>query len=343
MTVALEPDRQPSIQAVRLTKEFGSRVCVDSLSFSVYPGELYALLGDNGAGKTTTINMLTTLLTPTSGESYICGFHSQRQAEDSKALFGVVSQDIAIYQELTAYENLAFVAELYGIPQAEADERVEQLLRHAGLLQRANDRAGEFSDGMQRKLSIATAILHDPKVLFMDEPTVGLDPGARRQIWATLKVLKEQGVTILLTTHYLEEAEILADKVGIIRQGQLVIEGTVEELRRQIGKIRSISITLAARLPDADLEEKVSSLRDRLNAGVSYDPVGNTIVIPQPPDTELADCLESAVSWLRRAGLPFASIATRQPSLEEIFLSITQEDATAGAIAAGEAARSGEH
>ena len=198
---------EPAIKTCGLTKKFNERLSVDNLDLSIRKGELYALLGDNGAGKTTTINMLTTLLTPSSGEFYICGFRGGKETEEIKARFGIVSQEVAIYQELTAYENLKFIADLYGLDGSGLDDRIKELLLDAGLLERANDLAGEFSGGMKRKLSIAMALLHQPEVLFMDEPTVGLDPGSRRQIWQTLNSLKEKGVTILLTTHYLEEAE----------------------------------------------------------------------------------------------------------------------------------------
>jgi len=312
----------PTIKAVNLTKVFGDRVCVDHLNFGVHAGELYALLGDNGAGKTTTINMLTTLLSPTEGEFYICGYHGIRDAEKTKGVFGVVSQDVAIYQELTAYENLAFVAQLYGIPRQQAAPRIEQLLSQAGLSERANDLAGEFSMGMQRKLSIATAILHEPRVLFMDEPTVGLDPASRRQIWASLKELRAHGVTILLTTHYLEEAELLADRIGIIRQGKLVAEGTIDELRLKIQGIRSIAIRLTDQLEPADLQSRIDRLLLRFPTQVSFDPLRNTISFAQPRDSQLANCLHVVLGWLEEEKIRFSKFATSEPNLEEVFLAV---------------------
>ena len=214
----------PAVVALGLTRRFGNRLSVDNLNFSIYPGELYSLLGDNGAGKTTTISMLTTLLPPSAGDFQICGFSGTKQSEKIKAYFGVVSQDVSLYQELTCFENLKFLAELYNVPKKAVVPRVEELLSGAGLLDRANDRAGNLSGGMQRRLTIACALMKSPKVLFMDEPTVGLDPASRRQIWTTLKDLKKSGVAILLTTHYLEEAQLLSDRIGIIRQGKLVAE-----------------------------------------------------------------------------------------------------------------------
>lgn len=313
----------PAIQAVSLTKQFGDRVVVDRLSFSVKEGDIYALLGDNGAGKTTTINMLTTLLSPTSGDVFISGFHSIKQAEKCKKAFGVVSQDVCLYQELTAYENLIFIADLYGMNRAQAVPRIKQLLAQAGLADRANDLAGEFSGGMQRKLSIAMAILHNPKVLFMDEPTVGLDPASRRQIWVMLKELRSAGVTILLTTHYLEEAELLADRIGIIRRGQMVLEGNIEELRAKTEGIHSISIRLAKTYSQDELNSKIERLLLRLPTQINYDPVRNTISIAQPKDAQLVPSMQTVLNWLETEKLVFSNVATNEPSLEEIFLAVS--------------------
>ncbi|MBX9878324.1 MAG: ABC transporter ATP-binding protein [Candidatus Obscuribacterales bacterium] len=313
----------PAIQAVSLTKQFGDRVVVDRLSFSVKEGDIYALLGDNGAGKTTTINMLTTLLSPTSGDVFISGFHSIKQAEKCKKAFGVVSQDVCLYQELTAYENLIFIADLYGMNRAQAIPRIKQLLAQAGLADRANDLAGEFSGGMMRKLSIAMAILHNPKVLFMDEPTVGLDPASRRQIWVMLKELRSAGVTILLTTHYLEEAELLADRIGIIRRGQMVLEGNIEELRAKTEGIHSISIRLAKTYSQEELNIKIERLLLRLPTQINYDPVRNTISIAQPKDAQLVPSMQTVLNWLETEKLVFSNVATNEPSLEEIFLAVS--------------------
>ena len=312
-----------SIQAINLTKVFGERTSVDHLSFAVHPGELYALLGDNGAGKTTTINMLTTLLRPTEGEFYICGHCGIAEPEEAKACFGVVSQDVAIYQELTAFENLEFVANLYGIPRRKADTRIELLLSQAGLLERAHDKTGEFSMGMQRKLAIATAILHEPRVLFMDEPTVGLDPASRRQIWATLMEVRSRGVTILLTTHYLEEAELLADRIGIIRQGRLVVEGTIGELRRKIARVRGIAVSFSQNIDVYELNSKIDRFVLRSPTEVYHDPIRNTVWFGQPKESQLFQHLKTVLNWLEEEKIPFSKFVTSEPSLEEVFLAVT--------------------
>ncbi|HEY9717648.1 MAG TPA: ABC transporter ATP-binding protein [Trichormus sp.] len=319
---AVQGQKEPSIRCANLTKIFGERTVVDHLNLAVYPGELYALLGDNGAGKTTSISMLTTLLKPTSGEIFICGFDALKDTEKTKGAFGVVSQDVAIYQELTAFENLSFVADLYAIPKATAQARIEALLEDAQLLDRANEISGTFSGGMQRKLSIAIAMLHQPKVIFMDEPTVGLDPASRRQIWSSLKKLRDSGVSILLTTHYLEEAELLADRIGIIRKGKLVAEGTIEELRHKIQGIRHISIRLHQSVSLETLKPRVDKLLEQFKTEVKYDLLRNTISFAQPKDSQLVKHLHHVLKWLDDENISFSKFATSEPNLEEVFLGL---------------------
>lgn len=315
-----------SIRTVGLSKVYNQRRSVDNLSLNIRTGELYALLGDNGAGKTTTINMLTTLVPPTSGEFYICGFRGGKDTESIKSSFGIVSQDVSIYKELTAYENLKFIADLYGIPDQVADGRIYDLLKDNGLLERANDPAGEFSGGMQRKLSIAGALLTEPLVLFMDEPTVGLDPGSRRQIWQSLTNLKEKNVTILLTTHYLEEAEILADRIGIIREGKLVVEGTINELRYKIRGIRGVAIRLADKKAMAQAKDRVDSIRKQFQTEVRFDTLRNTMYLNQPNDTEMVSSLRSVLDWLQEEEINFSRLSTSEPTLEEVFLAISSKE-----------------
>jgi ABC-2 type transport system ATP-binding protein len=322
---------QAAIQTFDLCKSFGDRQVVDHLNLKIFPGELYALLGDNGAGKTTTIGMLTTLLKPTSGSFSICGFDGRKQPEKAKGMFGIVSQDIAIYQELTAYENLKFIADLHGIKSGIANERIKDLLERAGLADRAHDRAGVFSGGMQRKLTIAGALLHSPKVLFMDEPTVGLDPASRRQIWESLKEFRAMGVTILLTTHYLEEAELLADRIGVFREGRLVAEGTIEELRHQIRGIRGIAVRLTEWYDHQKIEAMMSEIR-ALFGDANFDHLRNTINLSQPADGELVDMLQRVLSWLSDNNISFSRFATSEPTLEEVFLAISTDANHGGSV-----------
>ena len=323
---AVQVVSEPAIVARGLTRKFGQRVSVDNLNLQIYPGELYALLGDNGAGKTTTINMLTTLLEPSSGDFYICGYSGIKQCEKIKAYFGIVSQDISLYNELTCFENLKFLADLYGLPKKQIVARIDELLTGAGLEDRVNDRAGNLSGGMQRRLAIACALIKSPKVLFMDEPTVGLDPASRRQIWSTLKDLKNSGVAILLTTHYLEEAELLADRIGIIREGKLVAEGTVKELARKIHGMRGISIKLDGDLAadSVDLKDKFDRLARSLKVTIKLDPLRNTIYVTQPEGAQLQSYLRAVFDWLSEEKIAFNKFATGEPNLEEVFLALAK-------------------
>lgn len=315
--------RKPAIEAVNLTKRFGNRISVDRLNLKICQGELYSLLGDNGAGKTTTINMLTTLIKPTAGQFFISGFDGIKDEEKTKGAFGIVSQDVAIYHELTAYENLEFIANLYGLPKTKIKNRITYLLELSGLSDRANDIVGTFSGGMQRRLSIASALLHEPAVLFMDEPTVGLDPGARRQIWATLSALRGQGVTILLTTHYLDEAELLSDRIGIIRKGKLVAEGTFDQLRERFEAIRTIEVSLARRYKQEEIEKKLGNLKTRYISQWSFDPVHNSVNFAQPHNVSLPKSLKTILNWLEEENISFSKFSTAEPSLEEVFLAMS--------------------
>jgi ABC-2 type transport system ATP-binding protein len=315
--------RKPAIEAVNLTKKFGDRISVDRLNLKILQGELYSLLGDNGAGKTTTINMLTTLIKPSEGQFFISGFDGIKDSEKSKGAFGIVSQDVAIYHELTAYENLEFIANLYELPRAKAKSRIAYLLELSGLSDRANDIVGTFSGGMQRRLSIASALLHEPAVLFMDEPTVGLDPVARRQIWGTLSQLRGEGVTILLTTHYLDEAELLSDRIGIIRQGKLVAEGTFDQLRERFEAIRTIEVNLARRYKQEDIEKKLGNLRSRYITETRFDPVHNSVNFAQPHNVSLPKSLKTILNWLEEENIAFSKFSTAEPNLEEVFLALS--------------------
>jgi ABC-2 type transport system ATP-binding protein len=267
--------------------------------------------------------MLTTLIKPSEGQFFISGFDGIKESEKTKGAFGIVSQDVAIYHELSAYENLEFIANLYELPQAKAKSRIAYLLELSGLSDRANDIVGTFSGGMQRRLSIASALLHEPAVLFMDEPTVGLDPVARRQIWGTLSQLRGEGVTILLTTHYLDEAELLSDRIGIIRQGKLVAEGTFDQLRERFEAIRTIEVNLARRYKPEDIEKKLGNLRSRYITQTRFDPVHNSVNFAQPHNVSLPKSLKTILNWLEEENIAFSKFSTAEPNLEEVFLALS--------------------
>src|SRR5947199_4806654 len=226
----------PIIRVDRLVKTFGDITAVREVSFAVNAGEIFAFLGPNGAGKTTTIKMLTTLLMPTSGSVEIDGQNPATHAIAVRRKFGIVFQDPSLDQELTAAENMRLHAALYSVPKAVREERIERLLKVFELWDRRDSIVKHFSGGMRRRLEIARGLLHTPKILFLDEPTLGLDPQTRNQLWTLVKQLNEQeGVTIFLTTHYMEEAERVAQRIAIIDHGKIVATGTASELKAQTG------------------------------------------------------------------------------------------------------------
>jgi ABC-2 type transport system ATP-binding protein len=222
------------ISVRNLVKNFGDFAAVKDISFEVQQGEIFAFLGPNGAGKTTTIKMLTTLLRPTSGEISIDGLDPQRKQNEARRRFGIVFQDPSLEWELTAYENMEIHGVLYHMPRRLRIERSEQLLKLFELWDRRNDPVKRFSGGMKRRLEIARGLLHTPKILFLDEPTLGLDPQSRNQLWTTVKSLNEtEGVTVFLTTHYMDEADRVAQRIAVIDHGKIVAQGSPAELKAQ--------------------------------------------------------------------------------------------------------------
>ena len=221
-----------AIEAIQLTKQYGVKTAVNALNLTVPEGEFFALLGVNGAGKTTTIKMLAGLTLPTSGDALLLGDSIRLDPQHAKAHNGISPQETAVAPNLSVAENLAFMARVYGANAAEAAKKADQMIQKLGLAETAKAKAKTLSGGMQRRLSIGMALISEPKILFLDEPTLGLDVIARRELWAVLRALKGN-VTILLTTHYLEEVEALSDRVGVMAKGNLVAVGTVDELVRQ--------------------------------------------------------------------------------------------------------------
>lgn len=229
-------DTNKIIIVKNLTKKFGDFVAVDNISFEVLAGGIFAFLGPNGAGKSTTIKMLTTLLTPTMGELLIDGKDPVLEPDSVRRSFGIVFQDTSLDDELTAWENMEFHGVLYDVPKKLRRERIEQLLTFVELWDRKNSLVKEFSGGMKRRLEIARGLLHHPKIIFLDEPTLGLDPQTRNHMWEYLKDLNQkEGTTIFFTTHYMEEADRIAQKIAIIDHGKIIASGTSEELKNQTG------------------------------------------------------------------------------------------------------------
>jgi len=219
------------IEIENLTKKFNGFIAVDNVSFSVAKGEICAFLGPNGAGKTTTIRMLTTLLKPTSGKIKINGFDPQKEQNEARQSFGIIFQDPSLDDELTAFENMEFHSVLYRVPKKIRQERIEYLLKFVELWDRRNELVKKFSGGMKRRLEVARGLVHHPKILFLDEPTLGLDPQTRNHIWNYIKDLNEKELmTVFFTTHYMEEAEKVAQKIVIIDHGKIISQGTTADL-----------------------------------------------------------------------------------------------------------------
>ena len=242
------------IRVPNLTKTYGDFTAVNDISFAVNKGEIFAFLGPNGAGKTTTIKMLTTLLTPTSGKVELAGIDPTVEQTKARQSFGIVFQDPSLDAELTAYENMELHGVLYHVPRKVRTERIEKLLQLFELWDKRDNYVKEFSGGMRRRLEIARGFLHTPKILFLDEPTLGLDPQSRNQLWAHVKQQNEtEGVTVFLTTHYMDEAERVAHRIAIIDHGKIVAQGTPTELKTQ---------TQTESLEDAFLALTGSTIRD---------------------------------------------------------------------------------
>lgn len=225
------------IEICGLCKSYGQIKALDHLSLTINPGEVFGLLGPNGAGKTTTFRLLTTLAKPTAGKVFISGQELNRHSVKVKKEFGIVPQQLTLDVELTAWENLVLHGMLHKIPSRDMNSRIKELLALVELENRAQSLVNEFSGGMKRRLMIARAMMQMPSILFLDEPTAGLDPQVRRQIWDLLRRLNSQGVTVLLTTHYIEEAEQICSRVGILTQGKLIALGTPDELKARVGKV----------------------------------------------------------------------------------------------------------
>jgi ABC-2 type transport system ATP-binding protein len=250
---------RPAIEAEGVTKRFGKLIAVDNISFRVEAGEIFAFLGPNGAGKSTTIKMLTTMLRPTSGKLFLAGHDVRREQSWARKAFGIVFQDPSLDEELSAKENMELHAALYHVPKEEQDQRIDELLKLVGLYERKDSYIKTFSGGMRRRLEIARGLLHHPKVLFLDEPTLGLDTQTRNILWEYVRKLsKTEGMTIFFTTHYLDEAEEVAERIAIIDHGKIVASGTAKELAKK---------TKTRTLEQAYLKLTGEHIRDEDNIG----------------------------------------------------------------------------
>jgi linearmycin/streptolysin S transport system ATP-binding protein len=303
-----------AIRVRGLHKAFGENQAVQGVSFDVEEGEIFSLLGPNGAGKTTTISMLSCLLRPDDGDANVMGHSIRTDAMGVKSVLGVVPQEIALYEDLTARENLTFWGKMYGLRGAELKSRVNEVLEVIGLTDRAQDRVSKYSGGMKRRVNIGVALLHKPKVIYMDEPTVGIDPQSRRNILDSVVALKNQGMTVLYTTHYMEESQELSDHIAIMDHGKLIACGTHDELVRLVGQQTRIDLTVNVE------PSKVSEIW-RTIEGVTRVTVEETQirVLVEDSNQVLPRLFEAATQQSAR----ITSVDIREPNLEAVFLHLT--------------------
>jgi ABC-2 type transport system ATP-binding protein len=305
---------EPAIEAQKLVREFkkGPRA-VDAIDLTVAPGEIYGFLGPNGAGKSTTVHMLTTLLPPTSGSARVAGFDVVRQGPQVRRHIGAALQEAALDPLLTGREHLRLQASLQALPRAERSGRADELLARVGLREAADRKVRGYSGGMKRRLDLALALVHGPQILFLDEPTTGLDVQSRTALWEEVsRLAKEDGVTVFLTTQYLEEADVLADRVGIIDHGRIVAEGTPEALKAQVGRP-----TIEAIPAEEDDLSRTAGVLERFGERVSS--TKGIAVRLNDGSAGLAEVVRA----LDAEGLRSEHLQLHQPSLDDVFLAKT--------------------
>jgi ABC-2 type transport system ATP-binding protein len=299
-----------------LVKKYGDFTAVKGISFDIKEGEIFGLLGPNGAGKTTTISMLSTLYAPTSGDATVGGHSVTKEPMAVRNLIGVVPQELALYDDLTARENLVFWGQMYGLSGKTLKRRVDEVLEQIGLADKARNRVKTYSGGMKRRVNIGVGLLHKPSLLFMDEPTVGIDPQSRRAILDSVKALNQQGMAVLYTTHYMEEAEELSDRVGIIDHGELIALGTQAELNRQVGEKDTLILHIDENQNGQDLAVAVRKIQGVLKADITDHTVA---VIAQEAEEIMAPVITTA----NELGVKIRSVDIQEPNLEAVFLSLT--------------------
>lgn len=286
----------------------------EGVNLTIQQGEIFSLLGPNGAGKTTIISMMSGLLTPSSGDVQIGGYSITKQSLDVKKQIGVVPQDLALYPTLSARQNLQLFGTLYGLSGKDLSKRTDEVLEFIDLKDRANDKINEYSGGMKRRVNIGVGLMHRPKMLFLDEPTVAIDPQSRRNILDTVKGLNEQGMTVLYTTHYMEEAQELSNRIGIIDHGQIIALGTLSELVTTIGEFDTIILTLTE--PPQEVVNRLGSI-----AGVEKAEAldGEVRLIAREGRQKLPE----AIRIVNEAGLALNGVEIQEPNLEAVFLHLT--------------------
>jgi ABC-2 type transport system ATP-binding protein len=307
-----------AITVDELRKQFDppkGTVAVDGVSFQIGKGEIFSLLGPNGAGKTTTISILSCLLRPNSGEARVGGHSVLSEPEKVKALIGVVPQDIALYEDLTGRENLLFWGRMYGLRGVALAKRVDEVLELVGLVDRQKERIDKYSGGMKRRVNIGAALLHEPRYLFLDEPTVGIDPQSRRSILDGVKDLNAAGVTVLYTTHYMEEAQELSHRIGIMDRGKMIALGTQDELVRLVGERTRIELAL-----DRGAETLAGKWRDLPGVSTVSEPENERMWLDVDDANKL---MPSLFDTAQATGARITEISLAEPNLEMVFLHLT--------------------
>ena len=322
----------PAVLIEKLQKRYGSVEAVKDVSFQIEPGEIFGLLGPNGAGKTTTIRCLCTLVTPDAGRLEVCGISAVENPKLARQRLGYVAQEVAIDKVLTGRELLQLQAALYHIPNKLAKERIDRAISLLGLDEWADKQTGKYSGGLRRRLDLAAGLLHQPAVLVLDEPTVGLDIESRIAVWDFLRRLRDSGTTVLITSHYLEEIDALADRVAIIDRGVVIATGTPSELKDRVGGDR---ITL--RIREFSPLEEAEKTRDMLRSlpfvreAIINSAQGNSLNLVVTPQSDALLTIQQA---LRDAGLPTFGIAQSRPSLDDVYLAATGQTLLDAEIAA---------
>jgi len=315
-----------AVEADGLVKVFGQNRAVDGVDLRVKTGTVYGVLGPNGAGKTTTINMLATLMRPDGGSGRIFGHDVVRDPQIVRQLIGVTGQFASVDETLSATENLMIFARLLGLSRSEAKAKQEELLERFGLSEAARRPLKDFSGGMRRRLDLAASLIAQPPLIFLDEPTTGLDPRTRGQMWDTVRELVATGSTVLLTTQYLDEADQLADRIAVIDHGKVVAEGTADELKASVG-----ASSLQLRLEDAaDTADALTAIERMLGVRGTLSPEASRITAPMADANRVADLLIT----LRESGIGVTELSVQKPTLDEVFLTITGKPATADDAAA---------
>jgi len=320
-----------AIEATGLVKSFGETRAVDGVDLSVPSGSVYGVLGPNGAGKTTTVRMLATLLRPDAGSARILGHDVVREADDVRGLVSLTGQMASVDEDLTGRENLILLGRLLGLKRAGAKARATELLEAFGIAEAGGRLVKHYSGGMRRRLDIAASIVVTPRLMFLDEPTTGLDPRSRNQVWDIIRALQEEGTTILLCTQYLDEADQLAEGIAVIDHGKVIAEGTPAQLKASVG-----SGSLHVRLLDPDQRPEAERVLARTldSVHLEADPAGLSAACAD------ADRAAEAVAELSRAGIRVAGFSLGQPSLDEVFLALTghpaEEEPAEEALAAGD-------